>query len=111
MHSVLLFLLAIRAFIINLNLPQKDENNALGLLEFHLLWMKMQKYLVSCAGVTWGSPTIRVHALTQHVAACVVQEIFKNRDTDHSGTMSSHEMRDAVTEAGKCLSFLGQNTE
>lgn len=28
------------------------------------------------------------------------QEIFKNRDTDNSGTMSSHEMRDAVKEAG-----------
>lgn len=28
------------------------------------------------------------------------QEIFKNRDADKSGTMSSHEMRDAVKEAG-----------
>lgn len=28
------------------------------------------------------------------------QEIFKNRDADKSGTMSFHEMRDAVKEAG-----------
>uniref|UniRef100_A0A7N8YHD3 Calpain-2 catalytic subunit-like n=1 Tax=Mastacembelus armatus TaxID=205130 RepID=A0A7N8YHD3_9TELE len=50
----------------------KNESNTLGLTEFHLLWTKIQKYL----------------------------EIFKNHDTDNSGTMSSHEMRDAATEAG-----------
>uniref|UniRef100_A0A7N9AL68 Calpain-2 catalytic subunit-like n=1 Tax=Mastacembelus armatus TaxID=205130 RepID=A0A7N9AL68_9TELE len=55
----------------NLNLLQKNESNTLGLTEFHLLWTKIQKYL-----------------------------IFKNHDTDNSGTMSSHEMRDAATEAG-----------
>ncbi|XP_026210085.1 calpain-2 catalytic subunit-like [Anabas testudineus] len=53
-------------------LLDKDENNTLGLVEFQVFWKKLQKYL----------------------------EIFKNRDTDHSGTMSSHEMREAVTEAG-----------
>lgn len=30
-----------------------------------------------------------------------MQEIFKNYDTDNSGTMSSHEMRGAANEAGK----------
>lgn len=30
----------------------------------------------------------------------VMQEIFKNHDTDNSGTMSSHEMRGAANEAG-----------
>uniref|UniRef100_A0A8C2G816 Calpain 8 n=1 Tax=Cyprinus carpio TaxID=7962 RepID=A0A8C2G816_CYPCA len=40
----------------------------LGLMEFHILWIKIQKYL--------------------------------KHDTDNSGTMSSHEMRDAVKEAG-----------
>lgn len=31
---------------INLNVPQKDESNRLGLMEFHRLWNKIQKYLV-----------------------------------------------------------------
>uniref|UniRef100_A0A672TCM7 Calpain 2 n=1 Tax=Sinocyclocheilus grahami TaxID=75366 RepID=A0A672TCM7_SINGR len=44
----------------------------LGLVEFHILWIKIQKYL----------------------------EVFKKHDTDNSGTMSSHEMRDAMKEAG-----------
>ncbi|XP_076020360.1 calpain-2 catalytic subunit-like [Genypterus blacodes] len=55
-----------------INLLDKDESSKLGLLEFHTLWMKIQKYL----------------------------EIFKSYDSDNSGTMSSHEMRGAVTEAG-----------
>uniref|UniRef100_A0A3B4BFR4 Uncharacterized protein n=1 Tax=Periophthalmus magnuspinnatus TaxID=409849 RepID=A0A3B4BFR4_9GOBI len=49
-----------------------NESSKLGLLEFHKLWLKIQRYL----------------------------EIFKNHDTDNSGTMSSHEMRDAAIEAG-----------
>ncbi|KAK7901426.1 hypothetical protein WMY93_018195 [Mugilogobius chulae] len=54
------------------SLMDKDENSMLGLIEFHKLWLKIQRYL----------------------------EIFKNHDTDNSGTMSSHEMREAATEAG-----------
>ncbi|XP_010790343.1 calpain small subunit 1-like [Notothenia coriiceps] len=54
------------------SLLDKDESAKLGLMEFHLLWGKIQKYL----------------------------EIFKNHDTDNSGTMSSHEMRGAATQAG-----------
>uniref|UniRef100_A0A3Q1AHV9 calpain-2 n=1 Tax=Amphiprion ocellaris TaxID=80972 RepID=A0A3Q1AHV9_AMPOC len=54
------------------SLLDKDESDKLGLTEFHLLWNKIQKYL----------------------------EIFKNHDSDNSGTMSSHEMRGAATEAG-----------
>ncbi|XP_070772478.1 calpain-2 catalytic subunit-like [Enoplosus armatus] len=54
------------------SLLDKDESDKLGLMEFHLLWNKIQKYL----------------------------EIFKNHDMDNSGTMSSHEMRGAATEAG-----------
>uniref|UniRef100_A0A8C1WS77 Calpain 8 n=1 Tax=Cyprinus carpio TaxID=7962 RepID=A0A8C1WS77_CYPCA len=49
-----------------------DGSGKLGLVEFHILWTKIQKYL----------------------------EVFKKHDTDNSGTMSSHEMRDAVKEAG-----------
>uniref|UniRef100_A0A671YMT1 Calpain-2 catalytic subunit-like n=1 Tax=Sparus aurata TaxID=8175 RepID=A0A671YMT1_SPAAU len=56
----------------NLNILQKDESAKLGLVEFHMLWNKIQRYL----------------------------EIFKNHDSDNSGTMSSHEMRCAATEAG-----------
>ncbi|XP_048038826.1 calpain-2 catalytic subunit-like [Megalobrama amblycephala] len=55
-----------------ISLLDRDGNGKLGLVEFHALWTKIQKYL----------------------------EIFKNHDTDNSGTMSSHEMRDAVKEAG-----------
>ncbi|XP_034082646.1 calpain-2 catalytic subunit-like [Gymnodraco acuticeps] len=54
------------------SLLDKDESAKLGLMEFHLLWGKIQKYL----------------------------EIFKNHDTDNSGTMSCHEMRGAATQAG-----------
>ncbi|XP_054455876.1 calpain-2 catalytic subunit-like [Anoplopoma fimbria] len=54
------------------SLLDKDESAMLGLMEFHLLWTKIQKYL----------------------------EIFKKFDTDNSGTMSSHEMRCAANEAG-----------
>uniref|UniRef100_A0A4W4HRA0 Calpain 8 n=1 Tax=Electrophorus electricus TaxID=8005 RepID=A0A4W4HRA0_ELEEL len=64
------FSVSIRGF--GLDVTQKDGSGTLGLLEFHTLWMKMQKYL----------------------------EIFKHRDTDHSGTLSSHEMREALAEAG-----------
>ncbi|XP_043993183.1 calpain-2 catalytic subunit-like [Gambusia affinis] len=54
------------------SLLDKDESAKLGLKEFHVLWNKLQKYL----------------------------EIFKSHDTDNSGTMSSLEMRAAVTKAG-----------
>ncbi|XP_053189386.1 calpain-2 catalytic subunit-like [Scomber japonicus] len=55
-----------------ISLLDKDESAHLGLMEFHMLWNKIQKYL----------------------------EIFKKYDNDNSGTMSSHEMRGASTEAG-----------
>ncbi|KAF4097816.1 calpain-8 [Onychostoma macrolepis] len=55
-----------------MSLLDKDGSGKLGLVEFHILWIKIQKYL----------------------------EVFKKHDTDSSGTMSSHEMRDAVKEAG-----------
>ncbi|KAA0712342.1 Calpain-2 catalytic subunit [Triplophysa tibetana] len=55
-----------------ISLLDKDGNGKLGLVEFHTLWIKIQKYL----------------------------EIFKSHDTDNSGTMSSHEIRDAAKEAG-----------
>ncbi|XP_039662014.1 calpain-2 catalytic subunit-like [Perca fluviatilis] len=54
------------------SLLDKDESGKLGLMEFNLLWSKIQKYLA----------------------------IFKKHDTDSSGTMNSHEMRGAATEAG-----------
>uniref|UniRef100_A0A8C9WC07 Calpain 8 n=1 Tax=Scleropages formosus TaxID=113540 RepID=A0A8C9WC07_SCLFO len=51
---------------------QKDGNGKLGLIEFHVLWLKLQKYL----------------------------EIFKKFDTDNSGTISSHEIRGALNAGG-----------
>ncbi|XP_028828029.1 calpain-8 [Denticeps clupeoides] len=50
----------------------KNGTGKLGLVEFHTLWLKMQKYL----------------------------DVFKKFDSDSSGTMSSHEMRGALAEAG-----------
>ncbi|XP_062271053.1 calpain-2 catalytic subunit-like [Scomber scombrus] len=49
-----------------------DSSSKLGLVEFHAVWTKIQRYL----------------------------EIFKSHDSDGSGTMSSHEMRAALSEAG-----------
>nr|XP_057914183.1 calpain-8 [Doryrhamphus excisus] len=55
-----------------ISLLDKDDSSMLGLMEFHTLWNKIQKYL----------------------------EIFRKHDQDNSGTMSSHEMRGAAIEAG-----------
>ncbi|XP_061080883.1 calpain-8 [Conger conger] len=54
------------------SLLDSDGSARLGLVEFHLLWMKIQKYL----------------------------DVFRSHDSDGSGTMSSHELRGALTEAG-----------
>uniref|UniRef100_A0A4W5PCX7 Calpain 8 n=1 Tax=Hucho hucho TaxID=62062 RepID=A0A4W5PCX7_9TELE len=55
-----------------ISLLDTDGNAKLGLVEFHTLWIKIQKYL----------------------------EIFKSHDSTNSGTISTHEMRGALTEAG-----------
>lgn len=55
-----------------ISLLDRDGSGKLGLTEFQELWMKILKYL----------------------------EIFKRYDSDKSGTMSSHEMRGALTAAG-----------
>uniref|UniRef100_A0A8C9T3A1 Calpain-2 catalytic subunit-like n=1 Tax=Scleropages formosus TaxID=113540 RepID=A0A8C9T3A1_SCLFO len=54
------------------NCKYKDGNPRLSLMEFHVLWLKIQKYL----------------------------KIFENVDLDNSGTMSTHEMRGALAQAG-----------
>uniref|UniRef100_A0A674DR89 Calpain 8 n=1 Tax=Salmo trutta TaxID=8032 RepID=A0A674DR89_SALTR len=59
-------------YYICLDHNQMDGNAKLGLVEFHTLWTKIQKYL----------------------------EVFKSHDSDNSGTMSTHEMRGALAEAG-----------
>ncbi|XP_065115685.1 calpain-2 catalytic subunit-like isoform X3 [Paramisgurnus dabryanus] len=55
-----------------IDLLDKNGSGKLGLMEFHKLWIKIQRYL----------------------------EIFKKHDTDKSGTMSSYEMRYALKDAG-----------
>uniref|UniRef100_A0A8C9UZ75 Calpain-2 catalytic subunit-like n=1 Tax=Scleropages formosus TaxID=113540 RepID=A0A8C9UZ75_SCLFO len=54
------------------SLLDKDGNGKLNLEELHVLWQKIQKYL----------------------------EVFQSVDTDNSGTMSTHEMREALAKAG-----------
>ncbi|XP_071328332.1 calpain-2 catalytic subunit-like [Trachinotus anak] len=54
------------------SLLDMDGSAKLGLVEFHTLWTKIQRYL----------------------------EIFRSHDSDSSGSMSSHEMRAALAEAG-----------
>ncbi|KAK5936376.1 hypothetical protein CgunFtcFv8_027746 [Champsocephalus gunnari] len=55
-----------------ISLLDTDGSGKLDLKEFHCLWTRVQKYL----------------------------EVFQRFDSDASGTMSSHEMRAAVTAAG-----------
>ncbi|XP_062911689.1 calpain-2 catalytic subunit-like [Mobula hypostoma] len=58
-----------------ISLMDKDGSGKIGLVEFKLFWNKLQKML----------------------------KIFKKLDADESGTMSSHEMRVALEEAGFTL--------
>uniref|UniRef100_A0A3B5AN65 Calpain-2 catalytic subunit n=1 Tax=Stegastes partitus TaxID=144197 RepID=A0A3B5AN65_9TELE len=57
------------------NLLDKDGSAKLGLVEFKVLWTKIENYL----------------------------KVYRERDVDSSGTMSSTEMRAAVEEAGFSL--------
>ncbi|KAJ7341037.1 hypothetical protein JRQ81_004703 [Phrynocephalus forsythii] len=58
-----------------ISLLDSDGTGTLGLVQFKILWMKIQKYL----------------------------EIFKKVDTDYSGTIDAHELRSALKEAGFTL--------
>ncbi|XP_063160124.1 calpain-8-like [Candoia aspera] len=58
-----------------ISLLDNHGTGTLGLVEFKILWMKIQKYL----------------------------EIYKKVDTDCSGTIDAHEMRKALKEAGFTL--------
>uniref|UniRef100_A0A4W6DNL7 Calpain-2 catalytic subunit n=1 Tax=Lates calcarifer TaxID=8187 RepID=A0A4W6DNL7_LATCA len=57
------------------NLLDKDGSGKLGLVEFKILWTKIESFL----------------------------NIYRQKDVDNSGTMSSTEMRTAVEEAGFSL--------
>ncbi|XP_055365826.1 calpain-2 catalytic subunit-like isoform X2 [Betta splendens] len=57
------------------NMLDKDGTGKLGLVEFKVLWTKIDTYL----------------------------SVYRQKDVDNSGTMSSTEMRAAVEEAGFCV--------
>ncbi|XP_044304151.1 calpain-8-like [Varanus komodoensis] len=59
-----------------ISLLDNHGTGTLGLVEFKILWMKIQRYL----------------------------KIYKEVDTDFSGTIDAHEMRNALKEAGFTLS-------
>nr|XP_060610185.1 calpain-8-like [Anolis sagrei ordinatus] len=65
-----------------ISLLDNHGTGSLGLAEFKILWMKIQRYL----------------------------EIYKKVDADHSGTIDAHEMRDALKEAGFTLNNKVQHT-
>ncbi|KAM9156591.1 calpain-8-like [Pangshura tecta] len=64
-----------------ISLLDTNGTGTLGLVEFKILWLKIQKYL----------------------------EIYKKVDTDYSGTIDAHEMRNALKEAGFTLNNTVQN--
>ena len=78
-------------------LLQKDSSGKLGLVEFKILWTKIERFLVSCV------LTFDLSERTCHVNSPIVlwQTIYREKDVDQTGTVSSTEMRLAVEEAGK----------
>ncbi|KAM4770856.1 calpain-8-like [Rhinophrynus dorsalis] len=58
-----------------ISLQDVDGNGSLSMVEFKVIWMKLQKYM----------------------------EIYLKVDTDRSGTMDAHEMRAALQDAGFSL--------
>ncbi|CAM5102612.1 unnamed protein product [Eretmochelys imbricata] len=64
-----------------ISLLDTNATGTLDVVEFKILWLKIQKYL----------------------------EIYKKVDTDYSGTIDAHEMRNALKEAGFTLNNKVQN--
>lgn len=79
------------------------------MVEFQVLWTKINNYLVSLL--------ISDHFCENLLQSCdlspplLSQKIYRQRDEDNSGTMSSTEMRSAVEEAGKTQTYHNKSTE
>lgn len=90
---------------------QKDGTGKLGLLEFKILWIKIEMYLVcfhyyviSTVHATWNrwlyTSVWKLYSMPVFIA---FQDIFCKNDMDKSGTMSSMELREAVEKSGQIL--------
>lgn len=84
-------------------LLQSDGSGKLGLTEFHILWEKIKRYLVSlpAGGSDRERPVLSSPAYISFLCLSTrSQTIFREFDLDKSGTMSSYEMRMALESAG-----------
>lgn len=88
-------------------MSQKDGSGKLGMVEFKILWTKIEMYLV-CFHACFHPGIIYLYSASSKAVVCYkmfvfCQDIFCKNDKDKSGTMSSMEMREAIGKAGQLL--------
>lgn len=56
---------------------------------------------INCLSISHDSPSCFVLSFLRPSCCSLQQNIYREKDVDNSGTMSSTEMRDAVEKAGE----------